>query len=46
MVRLSDATWRPGRPAPEIGQHTREILSEFGYPPDEVADLYGSGIVR
>ena len=46
MVRLSDATWRPGRPAPEIGQHTREILSEFGYPPEEVADLYDNGVVR
>jgi crotonobetainyl-CoA:carnitine CoA-transferase CaiB-like acyl-CoA transferase len=46
MVRLSDATRQPGRPAPEIGQHTREILAEFGYSPDEIADLYGSGIVR
>jgi crotonobetainyl-CoA:carnitine CoA-transferase CaiB-like acyl-CoA transferase len=46
MVRLSDAKSRPGRPAPEIGQHTREILGEFGYSADEIADLYDSGIVR
>jgi crotonobetainyl-CoA:carnitine CoA-transferase CaiB-like acyl-CoA transferase len=46
MVRLSDATRRPGRPAPEIGEHTREILEQFGYPPDEITDLYESGIVR
>jgi crotonobetainyl-CoA:carnitine CoA-transferase CaiB-like acyl-CoA transferase len=46
MVRLSDANRRPGRPAPEIGQHTREILAQFGYPPDEITDLYDSGIVR
>jgi len=46
MVRLSDAKSRPGRPAPEIGQHTREILGEFGYSADEITDLYDSGIVR
>jgi crotonobetainyl-CoA:carnitine CoA-transferase CaiB-like acyl-CoA transferase len=46
MVRLSGATRRAGRPAPEIGEHTREILDEVGYTGPEVADLYESGIVR
>ncbi len=46
MVRLSDATRRPGRPAPEIGEHTREILSQFEYSPDEITDLFAAGIVR
>jgi len=46
MVRLSDATHAPGRPAPEVGEHTREILSEFGYPPDEIAELFAQRIVR
>ena len=29
MVRMGDAQTVPGRPAPEMGQHTREVLDEF-----------------
>ena len=29
MVRMGDAQTVPGRPAPEIGQHTREVLDEL-----------------
>ena len=46
LVRLSDASSRPGRPAPEPGEHTRELLGDFGYPTDEIDDLYAQGIVR
>jgi crotonobetainyl-CoA:carnitine CoA-transferase CaiB-like acyl-CoA transferase len=46
MVRLSDATERPSRPAPEIGQHTREILAELEYPASEVDALFDDGVVR
>jgi crotonobetainyl-CoA:carnitine CoA-transferase CaiB-like acyl-CoA transferase len=46
MVRLSGATTRPGRPAPEVGEHTRELLAEFGYPADEITALFESGVVR
>jgi len=46
LVRLSNATSRPGRPAPEPGEHTRELLEEFGYPADEIDDLFAQRIVR
>ncbi len=34
------------RPAPRHGEHTREILAEAGYDPDEVDGLIGGGIIR
>jgi crotonobetainyl-CoA:carnitine CoA-transferase CaiB-like acyl-CoA transferase len=46
LVRLSAAGERPGRPAPEIGQHTREILGDLGYPEDDVDALFSEGVVR
>lgn len=46
MVRLSAATQRPSRPAPEIGQHTREVLAELGYPGADVDALVSEGVVR
>ncbi|HZQ56851.1 MAG TPA: CoA transferase [Acidimicrobiales bacterium] len=46
MVRLSDAKERPGRPAPELGQHTREVLGELGYGGAEVEELFSEGVVR
>jgi crotonobetainyl-CoA:carnitine CoA-transferase CaiB-like acyl-CoA transferase len=42
--------WRSGEepartPAPRVGQHTREILTQLGYPAAEVGDLVRRGIV-
>ena len=34
------------RPAPRQGEHTREVLAEFGFAPDEVEALLGAGAVR
>ncbi len=40
-VRLSDTPARPGRFAPELGQHTEEVLLELGLDWDELAKLRG-----
>lgn len=34
---------RPRRPAPRLGQHTREVLSEVGYSRQEIDALIASG---
>jgi crotonobetainyl-CoA:carnitine CoA-transferase CaiB-like acyl-CoA transferase len=31
------------RPAPLVGQHTREILAEFGFAENEIADYTARG---
>jgi crotonobetainyl-CoA:carnitine CoA-transferase CaiB-like acyl-CoA transferase len=33
------------RPAPVLGQHSREILLEFGMEPSRVEDLITKGVV-
>ena len=33
------------RATPERGQHTREVLAEFGYSASEIENLVDSGIV-
>ena len=32
------------RPAPLVGQHTREVLREFGYPEDKIGAWLASGV--
>ena len=34
------------RPAPRLGEHTREILSESGFSDDEVDTLIHQGVVK
>lgn len=45
-VWLEGALKRPASRAPEIGEHTSEILGELGYDARRIAALAGEGIVR
>ena len=46
LVRVSDAEVAPHRLAPELGEHTDEILSTLGYTADEIGELRASGAIR
>ncbi|MBL4690548.1 MAG: CoA transferase, partial [Rhodospirillales bacterium] len=38
-VRMSGSQPRTGVPTPDRGQHTEEVLAEFGFTAEEIADL-------
>jgi crotonobetainyl-CoA:carnitine CoA-transferase CaiB-like acyl-CoA transferase len=42
-IKLSVSPGGVTRPAPLLGQHTREVLAEFGLPAAEIDALYASG---
>jgi crotonobetainyl-CoA:carnitine CoA-transferase CaiB-like acyl-CoA transferase len=46
LVRISDAEQVPHRLAPELGEHTDEILNMVGYTAAEIADLRSRKTVR
>jgi crotonobetainyl-CoA:carnitine CoA-transferase CaiB-like acyl-CoA transferase len=46
LLRVSDADQVPHRLAPELGEHTDEMLSELGCDADQIASLHASGAVR
>ncbi len=41
--RFDETPSRISRPAPELGQHTDEVLREAGFAVDEIASLRGTG---
>ena len=43
--RLSRTPATLRRPAPAVGQHSREVLADWGLPADAVAALWGLGVV-
>jgi crotonobetainyl-CoA:carnitine CoA-transferase CaiB-like acyl-CoA transferase len=43
--RLAGADVGPRGPAPDLGQHTHEVLDSVGFPAEEVAELLSSGVV-
>jgi formyl-CoA transferase len=43
--RISGVEKRPPQPAPELGQHTAQILKELGYSDEDVARLKDAGAV-
>jgi len=44
-VKLSRTPGKVSRPAPTFGQHTREVLAEFGFSAAEVDALYAANAV-
>ena len=44
-IHLQDSPASIVRPAPALGQHTREVLAEFGYADAEIDELVDSGAV-
>ena len=44
-IKLSDTPAQPSAMAPELGQHTEEILLELGYEWDQIAVLGEAGAV-
>lgn len=45
-ARLHAADPPPARPAPRVGEHTEEVLQEFGYGPAAIRALEAAGVIR
>ena len=45
-IKYSETKCGIERPAPILGQHTDEILAQFGFSTKEIENLKGSGIVK
>ncbi len=45
-VKLSVTPGRVVRPAPMLGQHTEEVLREYGFSPEEVSELRAKGVTE
>jgi crotonobetainyl-CoA:carnitine CoA-transferase CaiB-like acyl-CoA transferase len=45
-VRLGDTPARVDRPSPLLGQHSEEVLLEFGWSTDEVTHLLERGVIQ
>jgi alpha-methylacyl-CoA racemase len=43
--RLSRTPGDGSRPLPQVGQHTKEVLAEFGFAAGEIDRLLGTGVV-
>lgn len=44
-VDFSETCWMPRGPAPELGQHTEEVLLELGFSWDELERLKAEGVI-
>lgn len=42
--RLTETPWQPGQPAPTLGQHTSDILSELGFGQQDQEALLRDGV--
>jgi len=45
-INLVGVDKAPPRPAPGLGQHSREVLLEIGYQPSEIDTLLAAGVVE
>jgi crotonobetainyl-CoA:carnitine CoA-transferase CaiB-like acyl-CoA transferase len=45
LVRVSDAAAPPHRLAPALGEHSRDVLADLGYPPEQIAALHATGAI-
>jgi crotonobetainyl-CoA:carnitine CoA-transferase CaiB-like acyl-CoA transferase len=45
-IRFGHTEVLPGRPTPLLGEHTREVLQEVGFPESAIAELYVKGVVK
>ena len=46
IPRLSDTPGKLRLPAPDLGQHTREVLTGLGYSEEQLAALVGAGAIK
>jgi crotonobetainyl-CoA:carnitine CoA-transferase CaiB-like acyl-CoA transferase len=46
IPRLSETPGKLRRPAPALGQHTRELLSGIGYSAERIAALVADGVIK
>ena len=44
-VNVEGLQMRPAGPAPELGQHSEEILAELGYSADDIAQMKEQGTI-
>ena len=44
-IRMSETPLEPGAEAPELGEHSAEILREAGYADEEIAAFREAGVV-
>jgi crotonobetainyl-CoA:carnitine CoA-transferase CaiB-like acyl-CoA transferase len=42
-IRIEGEAKRPPRMAPKIGEHTRQVLTSFGYDEREISAMLASG---
>jgi crotonobetainyl-CoA:carnitine CoA-transferase CaiB-like acyl-CoA transferase len=44
-IKLSETKAEMTCPAPELGEHTYEVLAEIGYSHDDIENMMKSGII-
>lgn len=45
-IRFSETQLKIGAAAPALGEHTNEVLNEYGFSAQEIADLVRAGVIQ